>query len=80
MIGQITGQTFSAESKAWAQDTGACGCCGMKTFVDRKGGVFAQYRSATESVRRDIYLLTSNDHGRTFPGKPLPKWNINAVQ
>jgi hypothetical protein len=72
------GKTFSTESKVWAQDTGACGCCGMKTFVDRKGGVFALYRSATESVRRDIYLLTSNDHGRTFQGELLHKWNINA--
>jgi len=72
------GKTFSTEAKAWAQETGACGCCGMKTFVDRKGGVYALYRSATESVHRDIYLLSSNDHGRTFQGKLLHKWNINA--
>jgi len=72
------GKTFSTEFKAWAQDTGVCGCCGMKIFVDRKGGVFALYRSATESVHRDIYLLISNDRGRTFQGKLLHKWNINA--
>jgi hypothetical protein len=72
------GKTFSAEVKAWAQETGACGCCGMKTFVDRKGDVFALYRSAIESLHRDIYLLSSNDHGRTFKGKLLHKWNINA--
>jgi hypothetical protein len=50
----------------------------MKTLVDRKGEVFALYRSATESVHRDIYFLSSNDHGRTFHGKLLHKWNINA--
>jgi hypothetical protein len=72
------GKTFSAEARGWAQETGACGCCGMKTFVNRQGEVFALYRSATESVHRDIYLLSSNDRGRTFQGRLLHKWNINA--
>jgi hypothetical protein len=72
------GKTFSDEAKAWAQETGACGCCGMKTFVARNGDVFALYRSATESLHRDIYLLRSTDRGRTFQGKLLHKWNINA--
>ena len=72
------GKTFSKEAKAWGEDTGACGCCGMRTFVDRAGEVFAVYRSATESVHRDIYLLESKDRGRTFEGKLLHKWNINA--
>jgi hypothetical protein len=72
------GKTFSTEEKAWAQETGACGCCGMKTFVDRRGDIFALYRSATESVHRDIYFLSSYDHARTFQGTLLHKWNINA--
>ena len=50
----------------------------MKIFADGKGDVFALYRSATESVHRDIYLLSSNDHGRSFQGKLLHKWNVNA--
>jgi len=50
----------------------------MKIFADRKGEVFVLYRSATESVHRDIYLLSSDDHGRSFQGKLLHKWNINA--
>jgi hypothetical protein len=72
------GASFSDEATAWARETGACGCCGMKTFVDRKGDVFALYRSATESVHRDIYLLHSDDRGRTFRGELLHKWDINA--
>ena len=72
------GKTFASEAKAWAQETGACGCCGMKIFVDRNRNVFALYRSATESVHRDIYLLRSDDQGRTFQGQLLHKWNINA--
>jgi hypothetical protein len=72
------GRTFAAEKKAWTQETGACGCCGMKIFADQKGDVFALYRSATESVHRDIYLLSSNDRGKDFQGKLLHKWDINA--
>lgn len=72
------GKTFSSEKRAWAEETGACGCCGMKLFADLKGEVFALYRSATEGVHRDIYLLSSSDRGKSFQGKLLHKWNINA--
>lgn len=72
------GRSFSVEEKAWTQDTGACGCCGMKIFADRRGDLFALYRSATESVHRDIYLLTSRDQARSFQGRLLHKWEINA--
>jgi len=75
---QDDGRSFSAEEKAWSQATGACGCCGMKIFADSLGNVSALYRSATESVHRDIYLLTSTDRGRTFRGGLLHKWDINA--
>ncbi len=50
----------------------------MKIFADRQGNVVALYRSATEAVHRDIYLLSSNDRGKTYQGKLLHKWNINA--
>lgn len=72
------GKTFQPEAKAWQQDTGACACCGMKIFADRQGTVYALYRSATESVHRDIYLLSSKDKGKSFEGSLLHKWEINA--
>lgn len=72
------GKTFSTETRAWSQETGACGCCGMKVFAAGNGDLFVLYRSATESVHRDIYLLSSKDHGRTFQGRLLHKWNVNA--
>jgi hypothetical protein len=72
------GGFFSTEQTAWTQATGACGCCGMKVFAGRQGNVFALYRSATASVHRDIYLLTSKDQGRSFHGSLLHKWDINA--
>ncbi len=72
------GKTFETERMAWAERTGACGCCGMKIHADRRNRVYALYRSATESVHRDIYLLKSDDQGASFQGRLLHKWDINA--
>jgi hypothetical protein len=47
-------------------------------FVDGKGIVRVLYRSATENIHRDIYLLTSPDHGHSFEGRKLHAWDINA--
>jgi hypothetical protein len=72
------GTTFAPEEPAWAEPTGECGCCGMALFADSKGTVDALYRSATEDIHRDIFLLTSVDRGRTFTGRKLHTWEINA--
>ncbi len=61
--------------KAWHEPTGACGCCGMKVFADREGDLNALYRSARESIHRDIYLLRSTDRGNTFNGQLLHEWD-----
>lgn len=52
------GKTFAPESPLSPDPTGACGCCGMRLFA-ANGRVFALYRSATEHVHRDIYLLST---------------------
>jgi len=72
------GKTFAAEHAAWDEPTGACGCCGMTMFADNGGTVRALYRSATENVHRDIYQLTSTDRARSFQGRKLHTWEINA--
>ena len=72
------GATFERERPAWDRPTGACGCCGLKAFADRDGVVYVLYRSATDVVHRDIYLLISRDHGRTFEGADISKWNVGA--
>jgi hypothetical protein len=72
------GQTFAPEKPAWKEPTGACGCCGMAMFADTRGTVRALYRSATENVHRDIYLISSQDHGRSFSGRKLDSWQVNA--
>jgi hypothetical protein len=72
------GKTFAAEEPAWKEPTGACGCCGMAMFSDSKGTLRELYRSATGNIHRDIYMLTSQDHGRSFEGRKLHTWDINA--
>ena len=72
------GATFAAEQPAWSQPTGSCGCRGMAIFADRNGIVRVLYRSATENVHRDIYVLTSQDRGRSFAVRKLHTWDINA--
>lgn len=72
------GAAFAAEKPAWGQPTGACGCCGMAMFSDSRNALRVLYRSATADIHRDIYLLTSFDHARTFSGRTLHTWDINA--
>jgi hypothetical protein len=72
------GATFSKEKQANPEPTGACGCCGMRAFVDSKGVLYVLYRTATNFVDRDTTLLLSRDKGETFAMKRLHRWNINA--
>jgi hypothetical protein len=73
-----SGATFSAEAPAWSQATGTCGCCGMELLTNAEDQLFALYRSASTMTNRDIYLLASNDRGRSFTGSLLHRWNIGA--
>ncbi len=70
------GATFERERPAWDRPTGACGCCKLDAFVDRNGTLYVFYRAATETVHRDMYLLVSRDHGRTFEGSDISPWNV----
>jgi hypothetical protein len=72
------GKTFDSEKPAFEKPTGACGCCGMSAFADEWDNVYVMYRSATETVHRDMYLLVSKDRGRTFEGTDISAWNIGA--
>jgi hypothetical protein len=72
------GRTFANERPVSEEPTGACGCCGMRLFVDSRGAIHGLYRSAREDVHRDIYVLRSEDNGKTFSTALLHPWNINA--
>ncbi len=72
------GKTFAAEEPINTEATGVCGCCACRAFADSKGAVFVLYRSATESVNRDIYLLSSQDKGKTFRSAVVHKWEVGV--
>jgi len=70
------GKTFEPERAAYDRPTGACGCCGLNAFADRSGALYVLYRSATEMIHRDMYLLVSRDKGESFQGEDISKWNV----
>lgn len=70
------GATFAPERPADAGKNGACGCCGLKSFADSEGTIYVLYRSARESVNRDMMLLTSVDHAKTFRSETAGKWMV----
>ncbi len=70
------GRSFTPEHLAWDQPTGACGCCSLDSYADRAGRVYVLFRSAQAMIHRDMYLLESADHGATFHGSDISKWNV----
>ncbi|MCU1292992.1 MAG: hypothetical protein JWP08_1842 [Bryobacterales bacterium] len=70
------GKTFQPERVAWDQATGACGCCSLNAYADRTGTLYVLFRSAQAAVHRDMYLLQSKDHGATFSGSDVSKWDV----
>lgn len=72
------GKTFAQETPAFADETGACGCCGMRAFVDPRGALHLLYRAATNMTERGMFLLTSTDKGGSFRGTRLDNWRLTA--
>lgn len=58
--------------------TGACGCCGTKALVDRRGTLYVLYRAAKGNVERDMMLVTSRDHGAHFQAASLQPWRVST--
>ena len=73
-----SGKTFAPEVPAWKDATGACSCCGMAMFASRDGTLLTLYRSATQNVHRDVYLIASKDRGKSFQGSMVHPWDINV--
>jgi hypothetical protein len=72
------GKYFAGEAVAFTEPTGVCGCCGTRAFAGLDNTVYVLFRAATEVVHRDIYLLSSDDHGASFRGSDIAAWNIGA--
>jgi hypothetical protein len=75
-ISNDEGKMFATEKPAWNENTGACGCCGLRGFCDSKGNVYVVYRAASEDVNRGMYLLRSDDQGKSFAGVQVDQWKI----
>lgn len=71
------GKTFAEEVPAWGEETGACGCCGMRAFAEPSGALYVMYRSAKDMVHRDMYVLKSDDYAQTFVGVNVHEWETN---
>ena len=71
------GATFTRETAVTPEETGACGCCGMKAMADGKGGVYFFYRSATNGEDRDMWLVSETGGG---PARQLrvDAWKLKA--
>ena len=72
------GRSFDRERSVFDEPTGACGCCGLGAFADRRGGVYVLFRSAFEVTNRDMYLLASRDLGEHFSGMRIDRWNAGV--
>jgi hypothetical protein len=72
------GKTFAAEERANPDQTGACGCCGMRAFVDKQQTLYVLYRSATDLVHRDMYLTASKNRAKDFTEKKIDSWTVGA--
>lgn len=70
------GKTFEQEREVSPEASGACGCCGMRAFVDTKGNVFALFRMASTPLDRDMMLLVSRDRGERFKGDYVHRWRV----
>ena len=72
------GRTFEGETPVSEPSTGACGCCALGAFADTRATLYLLYRSAFETMNRDMYLLASRDSGRRFSSALVDRWNAGA--
>ena len=70
------GAHFAAE-QAYANEGGACGCCGVETLVDARGRLQILYRSAGALIHRDAMWMTLGA-GAVRPPVRLQPWDLPA--
>jgi hypothetical protein len=70
------GARFGPE-QAYANEGGACGCCGLETLVDSRGRLQILYRAAGAGVHRDAMWMTVDPNGASTPVRLQP-WELPA--
>jgi hypothetical protein len=77
-VSRNEGASFAREQRVNPEPTGACGCCGLKTFADAQGDLYLLYRAARHGTERDETLLASRDHGQTFSSLYAHPWKATT--
>jgi hypothetical protein len=72
------GATFAKERPVSPADTGVCGCCGIRAFVSYPGHPGVLYRSARETVHRDMYFLRLGAGRNEFEAAKLHPWETGT--
>ncbi len=67
------GKTFTRETQATTESTGACACCSLCAFANNAGAVSILYRAAGGNINRDETLLVSK-----IPSGPFETVNLHA--
>lgn len=70
------GASFAKEREIWSENTGVCGCCGLRAFATPAGETFVLYRAATGGKDRDMYLLRARAPDMPFSGSKAATWSI----
>ena len=70
------GARFAPE-RAFANQGGACGCCGIATLVDARGRLQVLYRAAGDGIHRDAMWMTLGPQGAAAPIRLQP-WELPA--
>ena len=76
-VSRDDGATFARERDVVPDPAGACGCCGMKSFVDARGHVHALYRTATPRGERNMTLLSAPPGGGRFRALTVNRWPLS---
>jgi hypothetical protein len=72
------GATFGKERAISPPDTGVCGCCGIRGFVAYPGAPGLLYRSAHDTVHRDMYVLQFDSRKDDFQPFKLQPWETGT--
>ncbi|MEX2217540.1 MAG: sialidase family protein [Phycisphaerales bacterium] len=72
------GGQFAPEVARSRPANGACGCCGLKAAALPNGEVLVLYRSARETVHRDMHLMRSTDGAKTFTDERIDPWEVRT--
>ena len=70
------GGRFNRE-RAFGDDAGACGCCGVETLVDARDRLQILYRAAGAMIHRDAMWMTIGPQGASTPVRLQP-WELPA--